>query len=331
MRYDTSVTSISWIPSQAVQGMTKLPFEVGFAHYDDPLPDEIDDLEALRAADRFRFANVLSAWIEVDADGRITDFGQEGGGRIGVTKIRLGGAGMTVQAVPFPDRRPDPEVGDGWVRFRQTAGGRTGMPAPRRVRHKPFVQIVAPVAWTTLELTLHADGRSEPSLVGASPFPRHWVYDDQGKLTAKSGTIDFQAWQREAFGVHTPWGDQDSPALVTAIETALERELSRSIMNPAARPRMRRLSRGETLVEQGQPGDELFLLLDGVLGVEIDGEPVSEVGPGAVLGELAVLEGGRRTATLRAVTNCRVAAVNGDEIDPEALEELGRGRRGDQR
>ena len=43
-----------------------------------------------------------------------------------------------------------PEVGDKWVRFVQTAGGRTGLPAPRRVRHPPFVQWRAPLAWTTL-------------------------------------------------------------------------------------------------------------------------------------------------------------------------------------
>ncbi|MDQ3538688.1 MAG: cyclic nucleotide-binding domain-containing protein [Actinomycetota bacterium] len=327
MRYETSVTSISWIPSEAIQGMTKLPFDVGFAHYDQPPPDTIDDLEALRAADRFRFANVLSAWVEVDDNGRITSYGQDGGGRIGVTKIRLGRAGMTVQAVAFPDRRAEPEVGDDWVRFRQTAGGRTGMPAPRRVNHPPFVQIQAPTAWTTLEVTLHADGRSERKLVGASPFPRHWVYDDKASLSAKSGTIEFATWQREAFGVHTPWGDQDSPALVTEIETALERQLSVSIMQPAAKPRMRRVAKGETLVEQGDPGDELFLLLDGVLAVVQDGEPKAEVGPGAVLGEMALLEGGRRTATLRAMTACRVAAVNGDEIDPQALAELRDSRR----
>ena len=29
---------------------------------------------------------------------------------------------------------------------------------------------------------------------------------------------------------------------------------------------------GDTLVEQGEPGSELFLLLDGVLGVEVDGD-----------------------------------------------------------
>jgi CRP-like cAMP-binding protein len=80
------------------------------------------------------------------------------------------------------------------------------------------------------------------------------------------------------------------------------------------------------LVQKGQQGDELFLLFDGVLRVEIDGQPVAEVGPGAIVGELALLQEGRRMATLRAVTPCRVAVVPKDRIDRQALEEIARGR-----
>ena len=50
MRYQSSVTSLSWIPSEAVQGGTRLPFDVGMAHYDQAPPDEIDDLDSLRVA-----------------------------------------------------------------------------------------------------------------------------------------------------------------------------------------------------------------------------------------------------------------------------------------
>ena len=51
----------------------------------------------------------------------------------------------------------------------------------------PFVQFEAPTVWTTLALTIHADGRSEHELLGASQFPRHWVYGDDGALVAKAG------------------------------------------------------------------------------------------------------------------------------------------------
>src|SRR5437764_8492721 len=109
MRIESSVTSLSWIPSEAIKGMTKLPFERGVTHYDKPPPDVIDDLEALRRADRFRFANVLRAWIEVE-DGRVVGHGYTGGGRMGSSTVRLGSKEVVFEAVPFPDLRRPPEV-----------------------------------------------------------------------------------------------------------------------------------------------------------------------------------------------------------------------------
>ena len=164
-------------------------------------------------------------------------------------------------------------------------------------------------------------------LAGASTFPRHWVYDERGVLSAKSGLIDFDEWYRGAFGPHSPWGDENSPAVVTMTESALERELSSTIMRGGRRPTMVKLAADETLVEQGQPGNELFLLLDGMLAVEVDGAIVAEVGPGAVVGERALLEGGTRTSTLRAVTDCRLAKADAAQLDPAALAELARGHR----
>jgi hypothetical protein len=321
MRINSSVTSISWIPSEAVEGLTKMPFSMGLAHYDDPPPDHIDSLDRLREADAFRFANELTAWIEVE-DGRITDHGQDGAGYIGATTLRLGGRGMTFAAVAFPDRRQAPVRGDGWVRFTQTAGGRTGVPAPRKVNRPPFVQVAAPLAWTTLTLTIFADGSSSGEVAGASPFPRHWIYDRERNLSLKSGLVDFKRWSRYAFGSHTPWGDEDSPALVTEVETALERELSLHLMRGGAKPRIDTLKQSSTLVDQGTYGDEMYVLLDGVLSVEVDGAAVAQVGPGAVLGERALLEGGQRTATLRAVTPCKVAAASGADVAPELLTQL---------
>ena len=66
MRIDSAVTTVSWIPSEAIGGTMKLPFALKMTHYDQPPPDRLDDLEALREADRFRFANVLSAERNLD-------------------------------------------------------------------------------------------------------------------------------------------------------------------------------------------------------------------------------------------------------------------------
>ena len=326
MEIESSVTSVSWIPSEAITGVTKVPFEVSVAHYDKPLPDVIEDLDELRRSDRFRFANELRAFVEVD-EGRITGYGYRGQGHIGSTTLKLGSREMSFAAVPFSTIQADPEVGPDAVRFVQTAGGRTGVPAPRPVPRPPFFQFRAPTAWTTLSLTIHADGAVEHEVVGASPFPRHWVYDDSGKLVAKTGLIDYKSWAREAWGKKTPWGDEDSSALVTEVESALERELSSQIMRGGARPKIVKLAEGDVLVEQGASGHEIMLLLDGLLDVEVDGNVVAETGPGAVLGERALLEGGKRSATLRARTACRVAVVAGDQIDEAAMAKLAEGHR----
>jgi hypothetical protein len=323
MRIESSVTSLSWIPLGAVEGFNRLSFGLRVAHYDPPPPEVLGDLDELEANDRFRFANRLEAWVEVQ-DGRIVDAGQGGGGRSNVTKVGYGSASIAFAPVAMPDLRPEPEVGPSWTRFVQTAGGGTGFPTPRRVRQQPYLQVTPAIAWTTLALTIHADGTAEPQLVGASPFPRHWIYDHPGRLVAKSGFIDYDTWWREAFGTHTPWGAEDSAPFVTAVESTLERQLSVAIID--AKPQFRRIAVGRTLVQQGEPGEELFLLFDGVLQVEIDGEPVTQVGPGAILGEMALLYQGRRMATLRAVTPCRVATVPKDRIDRKALEEIAKGR-----
>ena len=327
MRYESSVTSLSWIPSEAIEGTTRLPFDVGMAHYDPPPPDELVSLDALREADRFRFANRLAAWIDVRANGEIAGAGYSGAGQIGSTTVRLGGVSHVFQAVALPDIQHDPEYGDGFVRFVQTAGGRTGMPAPRTVRRAPFIQWQAPLAWTTLTLTLYANGDAKSELIGASRFPRHWVYDNDGKLVNKSGLIDFNDWFRKSFGKPTPWGNNDSEAFVTVVETALERSLSRQLMSGAAKPKILKIDRGTSLVRQGEKGTYVYLILDGVVRVERDGQRLAEYGPGALLGERAHLEGGTRTSSLIAVTAARVAMVPGESLDREALEELSSGHR----
>ena len=320
-RYESSVTAVSWIPSEAITGPSKVPFELGVTHYDQPPPDHLDDLEDLRVTDRFREANELRAYIEVD-DGKIVDAGHLGQGHIGATTVRVGPAAMRFPAVHLPDIQHAPEIGQSGVRFVQTVGGRMGLPTPRPVPHKPFVQFWPSIAWTTLALTINADGSSTHELVGASPFPRHWIYDHEGRLVEKSGVIDFGKWFNHSYGDRTPWGEQDSPAVVAAVESALERSLSTAIMRGGTKPRIRSIAEGETLVRQGEPGTEVYLILDGMFVVEVDDEEVAEIGPGAVVGERASLRDGTRTATLRARTPGRVAGVPPDALDPDALSSL---------
>jgi hypothetical protein len=326
VRIESSVTSLSWIPSEAVGGLTKMPFETGVAHYDPPPPDVIDDIEELQRDGRFRFANRLTAWIEVDG-GAVVGHGQGGGGLLCSTLLQVGKKQVAFEAIALPDLHPEAEVGATEVTFFQTAGGRTGVPAPRRVRRAPYVQFSAPLAWTTLALTLRADGTSSFALTGGSSFPRHWVYGGDNKLALKSGMIDFSQWYRRAFGKHSPWGDQDSQALTTEVETALERQLSATLMQGGAKPKIKTVKPGTVITEQGAAEDDMYLVLDGVVRIEVDGERVAEYGPGSMHGERAILEGGHRTSTIRAVTACKLAVAAAQHIDRDALAELSSGHR----
>jgi CRP-like cAMP-binding protein len=106
------------------------------------------------------------------------------------------------------------------------------------------------------------------------------------------------------------------------VESELERRLAASILRDGVKLVRRRVARGETLVEQGQPGHEVFVLLDGVFDVEIDGAVVAQVGSGAILGERAVLGEGCRTATLRAVRSSRVAVIGPEQVSRRDLVEI---------
>ena len=88
------------------------------------------------------------------------------------------------------------------------------------------------------------------------------------------------------------------------------------------------------------PGDELchelafdrivFVVVEGEATVTARGEEVGAVGPGDVVGELAMLGDGRRTATLTARTPMTVILLEPDEVDsvlaadPSSAQRLGR-------
>jgi hypothetical protein len=325
MRIESSVTSVSWIPSESISGVFKTGYAIGASRFDDPPPEVLRDLDALYAQEGFRFANRLAAWIEVDG-GRITGAGYTGRGYISTTRFGWGPQREVMfQPAPFPELRTEPEITATGAQFSQTTGGRTGAPMPRPVSGKPYFQWLAPTVWTTLTLTVGIDGSAHSELTGASLFHRHWVYDDKGVLVAKSGLASFRDWLQTARSEHSPWGNEDTQPLVTVAETALERQLSAAIMRGGARPAVRKLAKGAALTEQGEYGDEIYLLLDGVLSIWVDGTQVGELGPGAVVGERAALGDGRRTATLRAVTPCVVAAAASSQVDRGSLASLAEG------
>lgn len=66
---------------------------------------------------------------------------------------------------------------------------------------------------------------------------------------------------------------------------------------------------GVDLVVEGETGDALFVVLDGEVVVTRAGVEIDREGSGAYFGELAVLDGEPRSATVTAVTDVRVAVI----------------------
>ncbi len=312
MRIESRVLSVSWVPSDVVTRASRLPFVLAVSGADEPPPDELVDPAPLLAAGRIRQANELRAWVEFDDSESPAAWGYADTSTLGDSEAA------------FPVRRSEPQVSDRAVRFVQTVGGRLGATVPRRVSGRPFLRLEAPVAWTTVALTIESDGRTRGELVGASPFPRHWLYNENGRLQAKSAEIDFRRWLEGSDTVETPWGAEESREFVALAESALERAISQRVMG--TRPRVRSVKAGTMLTEQGDRDDTIFLILDGIFDVDVGGQTVAEVGPGALVGERGSLEG-RRSATLRARSDGRVVALAPGSLTHEERDQLAAGHR----
>jgi CRP-like cAMP-binding protein len=66
---------------------------------------------------------------------------------------------------------------------------------------------------------------------------------------------------------------------------------------------------GAELVREGEPGDAMFVLLDGHAVVRKGDVVVNRSGPGSYFGELAILDGAPRSATVVAATDVKVAVL----------------------
>ena len=77
------------------------------------------------------------------------------------------------------------------------------------------------------------------------------------------------------------------------------------------------VARGTCLVTEGDEADALFVVVSGRFAVEVGGnpEPVTEIGQGATIGEIAFFAGGSRTATVRAIRDSVVVRLSRADFD----------------
>ena len=71
---------------------------------------------------------------------------------------------------------------------------------------------------------------------------------------------------------------------------------------------------GTVLTRQHERGREAFIVIEGRAGVAVDGRPVSSVAAGELIGEIGLLDGGRRTATVTALTPMRLYVLDATQF-----------------
>src|SRR5262245_10256001 len=71
-----------------------------------------------------------------------------------------------------------------------------------------------------------------------------------------------------------------------------------------------RFDAGRTVFKEGDPGDTVYVVLDGKVDLRVNGRLVETVGPGGVLGEMALIEQAPRVATATARTACDLQPIS---------------------
>ncbi len=85
----------------------------------------------------------------------------------------------------------------------------------------------------------------------------------------------------------------------SARERALIARAAKEVTHPA----------GAVIAREGEPGVGMFLILEGRAEVSIGGRRRRTLSPGDSFGEIALLDGGPRTATVTALTPVRLAGI----------------------
>lgn len=78
---------------------------------------------------------------------------------------------------------------------------------------------------------------------------------------------------------------------------------------------------GRVMMRQGEHGSEMLVIVEGTARVERDGALLNDSGPGAILGEIALLDGGPRTATVTLTAPSRLLILGRREFH-EAMDEF---------
>jgi signal-transduction protein with cAMP-binding, CBS, and nucleotidyltransferase domain len=120
----------------------------------------------------------------------------------------------------------------------------------------------------------------------------------------------------------SPADVQDHDLVLSPVEIALhlkslplfEGLTTRQLVNLADEVREVRHPADTTIFVAGEPGDCLYLIVEGSVRVTVGSTLLSEQGPKSFFGEIAVLEGENRTATVETVTAVRLLRLDRNDL-----------------
>jgi CRP-like cAMP-binding protein len=69
-------------------------------------------------------------------------------------------------------------------------------------------------------------------------------------------------------------------------------------------------SAGQQIFREGQPGDVMYIVVEGNVDILVGDKIVETVGPGGILGEMALIDNKARSATAIAKTDCKLMPIN---------------------
>ena len=74
---------------------------------------------------------------------------------------------------------------------------------------------------------------------------------------------------------------------------------------------------GETIFKSDEPGDVMYLVTKGEVEILIHDKVIEEVGPGGVIGEMALLDNAPRSATATAKTDCLLLSIDKERFQAQ--------------
>jgi CRP-like cAMP-binding protein len=63
------------------------------------------------------------------------------------------------------------------------------------------------------------------------------------------------------------------------------------------------------ILREGEPGSVMYVIKEGEVALQVNGHRLATLGPGGILGEMAIIDRGKRSATAIALTDCKLVAM----------------------